>query len=126
MLAGPTTFEGIANSLKHAKDAAAISSGSGPPPGGQSSSQDAGPTKKVCTDERQPDGNLESALSRLGGMLESAGPLTDQACSQLDVPTGQLLVSLQRRPYNLAYFPVTQSNVSVCIVSFAGHADVQC
>ena len=94
ILAGPTTFEGIANSLKLAKDAVATSASTGPPPSGQSSPQDAGPASKVCTDARQPDRTLESALSRLGGMLESAGPLTDQACSQLEVPAGQTLVSL--------------------------------
>lgn len=94
MLSGPTTFEGIANSLKLAKEAVATPASTGPPPSGQDSAQDAGPASKVCTDERQPDGNLESALSRLGGMLESAGPLTDQACSQLEVPAGQLLVSV--------------------------------
>lgn len=88
MLSGPTTFEGIANSLKLAKDAVATPASTGPPPSGQGSAQGAGPASKVCTDERQPDGNLESALSRLGGMLESAGPLTDQACSQPDVPAG--------------------------------------
>lgn len=96
LLAGPTTFEGIANSLKLAKDAAGNpgSSGSRPPQSGQSRAQDSGPVSKVSTDDRQPDGNLESALSRLGGMLENAGPLTDQACSQLEVPAGRFLTSI--------------------------------
>lgn len=95
-MAGPTTFEGIANSLKLAKDAAGNpgSSSSRPPQTGQSRAQDSGPVSKVIsTDDRQPDGNLESALSRLGGMLENAGPLTDQACSQLEVPAGGFLAS---------------------------------
>lgn len=94
VLAGPTTFEGIANSLKLAKDAVATPASTGPPKSGQSSAQDTGPASKDCSDAKQPDGNLESALSRLGGMLESAGPLIDQACSQLEVPAGQSLVSM--------------------------------
>lgn len=96
LVAGPTTFEGIANSLKLAKDAVGNpgSSGSRPPQSGHSRGQDSGPISKVSTDDRQPDGNLESALSRLGGMLENAGPLTDQACSQLEVPAGWGLASM--------------------------------
>ena len=171
VLAGPTTFEGIANSPKLAKDAVATPAGSGPPKSGQSSAQDTGPATKDCTDERQPDGNLESALSRLGGMLESAGPLTDQACSQLEAPAGQSLVSalagygshtclwhisglseaqcssictrslgtsLQPGTSCITSFfavplvtwhPACQSlalDLSVSVVSFVGHAGVQC
>ena len=80
--------------MRLAKDAICTPASTGNPSSGQGSAQDAGPASKISTDERQPDGNLESALSRLGGMLESAGPLTDQACSQLEVPGGQLLVSI--------------------------------
>lgn len=96
LVAGPTTFEGIANSLKLAKNAVSNpgSSSSRRPQAGQSQAQDSGPVSKVSTDDRQPDGNLESALSRLGGMLENAGPLTDQACSQLEAPAGWFLASI--------------------------------
>ena len=84
--AGVTTFEGIANTLKLATEAAAMPPGNGQPHRGKASSGE-GPGPDG---DRQADGTLESALSRLGGMLESAGPLLDQPCSQLDVPAGPL------------------------------------
>ncbi|KAL3155606.1 hypothetical protein ABBQ38_010860 [Trebouxia sp. C0009 RCD-2024] len=86
--AGLTTFEGIANTLKRATDAAATPLSSGHPQGGEASSaQHPNPAgKSRAGGDRQADGTLESALSRLGGMLESAGPLMDQPCSQLEVP----------------------------------------
>ena len=90
--AGVTTFEGIANTLKLATEAAATPPGNGQPYRGKASSGEGpSPAGKPSTDgDRQADGTLESALSRLGGMLESAGPLMDQPCSQLDVPAGPL------------------------------------
>lgn len=39
--------------------------------------------------DRQPEGALQSALSRLGGMLESGGPSTHHMCSQFEAPAGQ-------------------------------------
>lgn len=90
-VAGLTTFEGIANTLKLATDAAAAPASQGPPQSGRgASAQDPAPAGNIsCIDgDRQPEGALETALSRLGGMLESAGPLIDQPCSQLELPAG--------------------------------------
>ena len=38
--------------------------------------------------DRQPEGALQSALSRLGGMLESGGPSMHHMCSQFEAPAG--------------------------------------
>lgn len=93
--AGPTTFEGIASSLKLAQDAASTPVSATALHSARGSAHAKGETGNrhaadSSMDDRQPDGTLESALSRLGGMLENAGPLTDQPCSQFEPPAGQL------------------------------------
>ena len=90
--AGPTTSEGIASSLKQAQDAVSTPGSAAAPPSAKGRAKAATPARDSSAVEGQPDGNLESALSRLGGMLESAGPVADQPCSQFEAPAGQLLM----------------------------------
>lgn len=107
--AGPTTFEGIARSLQSAQ-------GAGPTPDIPGASTPANPTattgleaegtagpvtasgdgqpKAGAAAERQTEGALESALSRLGGMLESNGPSMHHLCSQYDAPSGTELPTI--------------------------------
>ena len=46
--------------------------------------------------DRQPEGALQSALSRLGGMLESGGRSMHQMCSQFEAPAGQFCQSVSQ------------------------------
>jgi len=57
-----------------------------------------GPTDGAA--DRQPEGALQSALSRLGGMLESGGPSMHHMCSQFEAPVGQLCQSVNHGVYS--------------------------
>ena len=94
---GPTTFEGISRSLKSAQEAIATPevartpqnpTGATAPEASRHAGDLAGAEDGRSPAERQPQGALESALSRLGGMLESAGPSVDHPCSQFEAPAG--------------------------------------
>lgn len=50
--------------------------------------------------DRQLEGALQSALSRLGGMLKSGGPSMHHMCSQFEAPAGQLYQSVSHGVYS--------------------------
>ncbi|KAL0048805.1 hypothetical protein WJX82_011551 [Trebouxia sp. C0006] len=112
---GPTTFEGIANSMKLAREAVATPDIARTPHNPTATTgleadgstgdvkaadedrskgnaaaerQTEGPSKGQTggAADRQPEGALQSALSRLGGMLESGGPSMHHMCSQFEAP----------------------------------------
>lgn len=94
---GPTTFKGISRSLELAQEAIATPevartpqnpTGATAPEASRHAGDLAGAEGGRSPAERQPQGALESALSRLGGMLESAGPSVDHPCSQFEAPAG--------------------------------------
>ncbi|DBA89074.1 hypothetical protein WJX77_001689 [Trebouxia sp. C0004] len=91
---GPTTFEGIAKSLKETQEAdgstgdvrAADDDRSKGNAAAQRQTEGPSIGQSEGAADRQPEGALQSALSRLGGMLESGGPLMHHMCSQFEAP----------------------------------------
>jgi len=123
--AGPTTFESIANSVKLAREAVATPDIARTPHNptattGLEADGSTGDVKAADDDtskgnaaaqrqtegpsngqtegaaDRQPEGALQSALSRLGGMLESGGPSMHHMCSQFEAPAGQFSQSVSQ------------------------------